>query len=161
MTSTTKGMPEQSITDSPNETQKVAAEFVLQLARAEHGTRGTATIIALEGDLGAGKTVFTKGVAAALGVKTAVTSPTFVIQKRYDLPEGAHWKRLIHIDAYRLGGEDELRTIGWDTIATDPNNLVIIEWPQQVEAGVPQRTHRVVFEEVDEETRRLTFEMAW
>lgn len=132
------------ITHSPEETMKVAGELVLALAR-QSGVRGTSTIIALQGDLGAGKTVFSKGVAHTLGVVEEVTSPTFVIQKTYTLPEGKPWKRLVHIDAYRLESEAELSTIGWHDLATDPGNLILIEWPEQVGAGVPERAVRVEF----------------
>jgi len=112
--------------------------------------------VALQGNLGAGKTVFVKGAAQALGVTDEVTSPTFVIEKIYHLPEGAPWKHLVHIDAYRMEGEEELNTIGWHDIATDPNNLIMIEWPEQVGLGVPERAVWVEFEAVTEDTRRIT-----
>lgn len=141
-------------TRSPEETQALARTLVEALA-ARPGMRGTGTIVALQGNLGAGKTVFVKGVAHALGSMEEVTSPTFVIEKIYDLPAGAPWKRLIHIDAYRLTGEDELATIGWGDIATDPNNLVMIEWPEQVGLGVPERAAWLEFVHGDERTRTI------
>jgi len=145
------------ITHSPEETMKVAAEMVLALSR-EEGVRGTSTIIALQGDLGAGKTVFAKGVARHLGLTEDITSPTFVIQKTYTLPEGKPWKRLVHIDAYRLDSEAELSTIGWHDLATDPDNLILVEWPEQVGAGVPERAYHIEFQEIDENTRRISLD---
>lgn len=142
-------------TTSPEETQNIAKDIIDALLE-EEGVRGTSTIIALKGDLGAGKTVFVKGVAEHLGVVGVVTSPTFVIEKIYALPEGAPWKHLVHIDAYRLEGEEELASIGWNTLATDPNNLICIEWPEQVGLGVPERAHWLEFESVDENTRTIT-----
>lgn len=142
------------ITRTPEETQKLASRIISFLEKQE-GVRGTSTIIALQGNLGAGKTVFAKGVAETLGVVETVTSPTFVIEKIYSIPEGSSWKFLIHIDAYRLEGEDELTTIGWNSIATDPNNLIIIEWPEQVGLGVPERAHWIEFEAVHETTRKI------
>ena len=142
------------ITRSPEETQALAAEIVQALAGVE-GTRGTSTIVALQGNLGAGKTVFVKGVAQALGVEETVTSPTFVIEKKYKLGDHASWKYLIHIDAYRLEREEELDTVDWNHIATDPNNLIMLEWPEQVGRGVPDRAVWIEFEVVDDSTRIL------
>lgn len=141
-------------THSPDDTQALAAQIVTFLGGAE-GIRGTSTIIALQGNLGAGKTVFVKGVAKVLGVEETVTSPTFVIEKIYSLKEGAPWKRLIHIDAYRLESEEELNSIDWNNIATDPNNLIVMEWPEQVGRGMPERAVWIEFEVVDEDTRNI------
>ncbi|MBP9760228.1 MAG: tRNA (adenosine(37)-N6)-threonylcarbamoyltransferase complex ATPase subunit type 1 TsaE [Candidatus Pacebacteria bacterium] len=144
------------LTHTPEETQELARRVVDVLIALEQN-RGTSTIVALQGDLGAGKTVFAQGVARALGVEGVVTSPTFVVEKVYRLPDGAPWKHLVHIDAYRLTGEEELHTIGWADIATDPGNLILIEWPEQVGMGVPERAYYVRFEEVDEGVRKLLF----
>ncbi len=141
-------------TRSPEETARFAERFVHALADSEQH-RGTATLVALSGDLGAGKTTFTQGIAKALGVEDRVTSPTFVIERIYRLPETAPWKQLVHIDAYRLSGDEELGTIGWYDIATDPRNIVFMEWPERVHRGVPERAIRIEFEEVDENTRNI------
>ena len=98
--------------------------------------RATATVVALSGDLGAGKTSFAQGVARALGVGEDVTSPTFVIEKIYTLT-GQVFARLIHIDAYRLTQSQELKVLGWDEICRDPSNLIVIEWPEHVADSIP------------------------
>jgi len=139
---------------SPEDTKEFASRVIAFLTERS-GVRGTGTLVALQGDLGAGKTVFAKGVAESLGVTDTVTSPTFVIEKIYDLPEGVVWKRLVHIDAYRLDGEDDLVTIGWNELATDPNNLVLVEWPEQVGLGVPERALWLEFETVNDTTRKI------
>ncbi len=141
-------------THTPEDTQALAARFIMSLA-SEKGMRGTSTIVALKGDLGAGKTVFVKGAAEALGVHEVVTSPTFVIEKIYRLPDGQAWKNLVHIDAYRLTCEDELATIGWGDVATDPNNIIMVEWPEQVGTGIPERAVWLEFTTVDETTRTI------
>jgi tRNA threonylcarbamoyladenosine biosynthesis protein TsaE len=141
-------------THSPEETHTIAALIVRAIGE-EEGVRGTSTIIALQGNLGAGKTVFAKGVAETLGVKETVTSPTFVLEKVYLLPEGSPWKRMVHIDAYRLEGEEEILTIGWNALATDPHNLILIEWPEQVGLAIPERAFWIEFEAVDDTTRKL------
>lgn len=141
-------------THSPKETEALAARVVHALL-SRSGTAGTATILALQGDLGAGKTAFTKGLAKALQVAEEVTSPTFVIQKLYPIPGTGPFTQLVHIDAYRLEGKDELKTIGWHDLATDPNNLVVMEWPEQVGLGVPERAYWLSFEHVSENERKI------
>lgn len=102
----------------------------------------SATIVGLYGDLGAGKTTFTKTLAEVLGVEETVTSPTFVLEKIYTL-KGQKFSRLIHIDAYRLEGSHELKQLGWDTIVADPQNLIVIEWASNVEDLLPEYTKKI------------------
>lgn len=132
--------------------QQEAASFIAQLTPRRDG----ATIVALSGDLGAGKTTFTKGIAKALGVETEVTSPTFVIEKIYPL-SGQKWERLIHIDMYRLNGAHELPAIGWDEFSKDTSNLIVIEWPEQVEGAMPEGTITIGFKDSENDTRIVTF----
>ncbi|MFI5260272.1 MAG: tRNA (adenosine(37)-N6)-threonylcarbamoyltransferase complex ATPase subunit type 1 TsaE [Candidatus Paceibacteria bacterium] len=94
--------------------------------------QGGATLVTLTGELGAGKTAFTKAVASALGVAEVVTSPTFVLEKIYLLPPGKPFKRLIHIDAYRLESGGDLAPLGFDEFMEDTDNLILLEWPEKV-----------------------------
>jgi tRNA threonylcarbamoyladenosine biosynthesis protein TsaE len=96
-----------------------------------------ATLITLSGELGAGKTAFTQALARALGVSENVTSPTFVLEKIYALPEGGNFKHLVHIDAYRLDSDNELGALGFKEVMRDSNNLVVLEWPERVAGGLP------------------------
>jgi tRNA threonylcarbamoyladenosine biosynthesis protein TsaE len=105
----------------------------------------SATILALSGDLGAGKTTFAQGIARALGVSEQVTSPTFVIEKIYVL-ENQAFARLIHIDAYRLNDPHELEVLGWKEIVAEPANLILIEWPEKVAGMIPVSAMRISFE---------------
>lgn len=92
-------------------------------------------IMALSGDLGAGKTTFTKGIAAALGITKTITSPTFAIMNVYDLPKEKNGiKTLIHIDAYRLNSPDEIRTIGAEDYLGEKNVLTVVEWPEKIQS---------------------------
>lgn len=115
-----------------------AARFITDLPPR----KDAATIIMLSGDLGAGKTTLTQGIARALGVEETVTSPTFVLEKIYELT-GQKWVRLIHIDAYRLVSEHELEVLGWREMAKDPSNLIIIEWPEMVAELIPTDAIRI------------------
>jgi tRNA threonylcarbamoyladenosine biosynthesis protein TsaE len=100
-----------------------------------------ASIITLRGDLGAGKTALVKLCAQHLGIKDDITSPTFVIQKEYDLDDNHGFDTMIHIDAYRLESASELKYLGWDRLVANPKNLIFIEWPQMVEGiALPDAT---------------------
>jgi tRNA threonylcarbamoyladenosine biosynthesis protein TsaE len=147
---------EEIFSNSPEETQIFAKKVVTKLMSDER-ERGTATIIALKGNLGAGKTVFVKGVAELLGVAETVTSPTYVIVKKYLLPEASPWREVVHIDAYRLEGEKDLMFIDWNGLATNPYNLILLEWPEQVGLGVPERAVWIEIEAVDEERRKIQY----
>ena len=107
--------------------------------------REQATVVTLSGDLGAGKTTFAQGVAKALGVGETVTSPTFVIQKIYEL-EGQKFSRLIHIDAYRLKSAHELEMLGWKELCAESGNLILLEWPEHVAALIPHDAIRIRFD---------------
>lgn len=107
-------------------------------------------IICLEGDLGSGKTIFTKGFAQALGIEENITSPTFNIIKEYlngEMP-------LYHMDVYRLDGKVD--GIGLEDYFTK-GGVVIIEWADMIRDYLPEERLDIKFKIVDEETRTLIF----
>jgi tRNA threonylcarbamoyl adenosine modification protein YjeE len=120
-----------------DDTKDLAQEVLASLSPDK-----TATVLALSGDLGAGKTTFTQFVAQELGVTETVVSPTFVIAKFYELTN-QQWERLVHIDAYRLESWDELAKLKFNEYFRDPKNLIIVEWPEQL-VGVDQKDWRVI-----------------
>src|SRR3990167_5181619 len=90
-------------------------------------------VIALYGNLGAGKTVFAKGIAAGLGVITTITSPTFTLMNVYPVkPRGI--TTLVHIDCYRLHNASELVAIGVSEYLNNPQTVTVIEWAERVES---------------------------
>lgn len=95
-----------------------------------------ATIVALCGDLGAGKTTFVQALGAELGITANIQSPTYVIMKRYDINFG-RFTSLVHIDAYRFEKPEEFAALRPDTFLNDPHTLVVIEWPERVEGVLP------------------------
>lgn len=117
------------------------SEFEAEVARftGELSPReGSATLVTLSGELGAGKTAFTKAVAKYLGIEEVVTSPTFVLEKIYLLGgEASKFKRLVHIDAYRLEQGSDLSTLGFDELMQDAENLILLEWPEKVSDALP------------------------
>ena len=139
------------ISKSLGETEKIAREF---LAENISKNENSATVVGLYGDLGSGKTAFTQAVAKCLGVKEAVTSPTFVIEKIYKL-DHQNFDHLIHIDSYRLKSGDELLHLGWEEIAKNPKNLIFIEWPEKVAEILPNDIKKIHFTFVDENTREI------
>jgi tRNA threonylcarbamoyl adenosine modification protein YjeE len=143
-------------TTSPEATEQIAHSLGLCAAVGD--------IFRLHGELGAGKTAFTRGLAAGLGHDSrVVSSPTFVVVNRYD-PTPSHPGAipLVHVDAYRLSGDEELDTLGWDRVIDDMA-VVAIEWPQRIEgrlATLPRR--RIVdvsLEHIGQDARSLRIEL--
>lgn len=116
-----------------------------------------ATIFCLYGDLGSGKTTFTKGFVSAFGVKQNVTSPTFVIEKIYKLPKPTNFQHIIHIDAYRLNSGEEMIELGWNEIIENPENIILIEWPNNISDILPSNTRSIYFKFIDENTREVKY----
>ena len=112
------------------ETEKIAADWLKEVSEGRAGA-DEALVVGLSGHLGAGKTAFVKAVAKALGIAEDVTSPTFVIMKLYDTAAG-RFRRLVHIDAYRLERREELEALGFEDLVADPGNLIMVEWPENV-----------------------------
>jgi tRNA threonylcarbamoyladenosine biosynthesis protein TsaE len=111
-------------------------------------------VLALAGDLGAGKTVLAKGIAEGLGVpRGEVRSPTFILAMRH---EGGRLP-LVHVDAYRLEGPQALAEIGLDEVL-DPAAASVIEWAPRVAAVLPRDRLEVAIEHAGEAARRLRFE---
>ena len=133
-------------TNSPAETEAAGAALAARL--------NPGSVIAFTGDLGAGKTAFTRGLARGLGVEERVTSPTFTIVNEY---EGGRLP-LFHFDMYRLGSADELFHIGWEDYLAR-NGVCAVEWSENVEEALDGDTIRVdISRGQDENTRIITIE---
>ena len=131
-------------THSPAETEKIGAALGKILPPG--------TVLAYEGDLGAGKTAFTRGLAAGLGCTDMVTSPTYTIVNEYlsgRLP-------LFHFDMYRLASSDDLWDIGWEDYL-DRGGICAVEWSENVEDAMEDAI-RVRIEKLDGDSRRITIE---
>ncbi len=96
------------------------------------GSKEAATVVYLWGDLGSGKTTFTKNLCTHLGLDLDITSPTFTILKNYEF-KVLHFKNLIHIDAYRLDSYEDLLKIKFGDYLKEKQNLIFIEWPSIIE----------------------------
>lgn len=110
-------------TTSEKETQALAAKF-------SHKLRG-GQVLALQGNLGSGKTTFVQGLARGLGIQKKITSPSFVILKLYPIPRRS--LVLAHVDLYRLKNPlAEFRALGGEELLRDPKKIVAIEWPEKI-----------------------------
>ena len=135
-------MMKEYICNSARETKDLAAQLSEKL--------NAGTLIILTGDLGAGKTTFTQGLAKGLGITSKVISPTFTIMKVYKkgrLP-------LYHIDAYRLEGIDQ--DLGFDEFLED-DGVCVIEWPMFMEDILPEKYLQIDIKYLDEDARSLHF----
>ena len=134
----------QYITNSPAETEAVG----IALAKALQ----SGSILAYRGDLGAGKTAFTRGLAKGLGCTDMVTSPTYTIVNEYlsgRLP-------LFHFDMYRLASSDDLWDIGWEDYL-ERGGICAVEWSENVEDAL-EGAISVTIEKLGEDSRRITIE---
>jgi len=137
-------MEKQYITKSQKETMKVAAEFSKSLKSGD--------VILLEGDLGAGKTVFVKGVASFFGAKSeSVTSPTFTIVNTYNLQQ----LNIYHFDFYRVSSIDELYNIGIEEYLYG-NGICFVEWPERAYELFDSTVKKVKITKLDENSRSIT-----
>ena len=132
------------ITNSPDETEALGAALGRILPAG--------TVIAYRGDLGAGKTAFTRGLARGLGVTERVTSPTYTIVNEY---LGGRMP-LFHFDMYRLGSEDELFDIGWDDYL-ERGGVCAVEWSENV-WGAMEDAIVITITRLDEDTRKIDIE---
>lgn len=114
-------------------------------------------VIALRGNLGAGKTTFVQGLAAGLGIRSDVTSPTFILVNEYHTPQHAH---LIHVDTYRLGDGDaatvlEAEALGLEEILETPGAVIAVEWAERVAPLLPADHLLVSLENSGDEARTI------
>ena len=129
------------ITTSREETENFAREYAKTLSAGD--------VVLLDGDMGAGKTVFSKGVAAGLGIKEEVTSPTYAYMNDYD-------GRLFHYDCYRIESVEQAENLGLADYF-DMGGICLIEWAQNIAPLLPRMVKRVVIKKLDENTREIEY----
>ena len=141
-------MKQEYYTHSAEETRQLASKIA---AETPNGT-----VFALDGNLGAGKTVFASGFAAGLGITEPVSSPTFTIVQEYPYGDG---KYFYHLDLYRIDGPDAAFAFGIDEYLYAPDAITLIEWSERIEGLFPPGTVRVRIERTgQEEVRKITLE---
>lgn len=119
-------------------------------------------VIALEGELGSGKTTFTQGFLKGLKAEGPYTSPTFIVMKHYNITCNIKHEtkfkiqNAYHIDAYRVKAKDTL-SLGWDEIVADKNNVIIVEWADRIRKIIPAQAIWIKFKWVEEKKRKIIF----
>ncbi len=135
------------ISKSVAETKKIAKNIAKDFKGGE--------VLGLVGNLGTGKTHFTKGVAEYFKIQRAVTSPTFVLLKPYKIKKNKSIKNLIHIDCYRLDSPEELLAIGLNEFIKNKKNIVVIEWAEKIKNILPKNTIYIDFKLGKKENERI------
>ncbi len=154
-----------TISKSPIETKNLAGKFLKEWL-ADKKNRDKNLLVCLEGDLGGGKTTFAQGIAEALEIKEAVTSPTFLIMKKYQAPRKRVMElssgypelssiTLYHFDCYRVKGAQEILDLGWKEIVKEKDNIILVEWAEKIKKILPKDGIWIKFGFVDEDRRKL------
>lgn len=159
------GLKQKFLTDSPEKTKKLGEILAQSLM--------SSVLICLSGDLGSGKTTFAQGFAAGLGIKEKITSPSFVLMKKYKVPcchceesrdrrgttkQSHHKKRIhffYHLDCYRLRNSAEILAIGFEEILADPAGVVLVEWADKIQKYLPQGRIWIRFEVLGKRKREI------
>ncbi|MEA2092508.1 MAG: tRNA (adenosine(37)-N6)-threonylcarbamoyltransferase complex ATPase subunit type 1 TsaE [Patescibacteria group bacterium] len=132
-------------TNSPEETKKIG--FLMGKKALEKEK----FFLSLSGDLGGGKTTFTQGFAKGVGVEEDITSPTFLVFKKYKTKNNRHF---YHLDAYRIEDKD-LSILGFQEIIENEKNIVVVEWGENIKKSLPEETVKIHFEFKDKKARKL------
>ena len=128
------------------QTKGFAADLAKKIINASMG-RKKALVLALQGDLGGGKTTFVQGLAKGLGIKEKILSPTFVVMKRFST--------FYHFDCYRIQKPEEILSLGWQEIINEPQNIVVVEWAEKIKKLLPRDTLWLKFYFVSESKRKI------
>ena len=132
----------ENITTSEEETNILASQLASKLLPG--------AIVLLNGDMGAGKSVFARGIIQSLGYKGAVTSPTFTLMNEYPTEPAVY-----HFDLYRLKSYDQLYDIGYDEYIYS-DGISLIEWSEKMEHLLPENYVEIIIEKIDPTTRKIT-----
>jgi tRNA threonylcarbamoyladenosine biosynthesis protein TsaE len=114
-------------------------------------------IFLLSGDLGAGKTILSKGIALGLGLKKNITSPTFIIMNIYEIKKPLNKiKRFVHVDAYRIIGKEDLYNIGLLDLLKDDGSVVVLEWGDKIKKFLPTKSTNIKIKNLKQGFRSIS-----
>lgn len=137
------------ISETPEDLKKLAREIADNLKPND--------VLALYGDLGSGKTTFTRYLVESLGISARVQSPTFVIARKYN-GSGKYINTVNHIDLYRISSKEEIKDLGLEETIKEPNSITVIEWPEIAEKYLPENAVKMHFEYFEETKRKIIIE---
>lgn len=138
------------LTNRPFETKKLGEVLAKKILKIK--TQKKALVLCLEGDLGSGKTTFLKGFAKGLGIKEKILSPTFIIMRKFPIPNS---QTFYHIDCYRILKPKELLDLGFKEIISHPKNIIVIEWADHIRKIIPKETIWLRFDFIDKKRRKI------
>ncbi|MBL7156072.1 MAG: tRNA (adenosine(37)-N6)-threonylcarbamoyltransferase complex ATPase subunit type 1 TsaE [Candidatus Pacebacteria bacterium] len=141
-----------TITNSTAETKKLGQRLVKDIIKKNIQTQ--AVIIGLIGELGSGKTCFTQGFANGLDISNKILSPTYVILKRFQI-SGSMFHDFYHIDCYRIKAEKEILDLGFANMCQNPENIIVIEWADQIKEILPKQTLFLKFKFINKNKREI------
>ena len=142
------------LTLNPNQTKKTGEALAKELLREP--IRKKAFVLALEGDLGGGKTTFLQGFARGLGIKDKILSPTFVLMKRFALKKNKKsFKDFYHLDCYRIEKPKDILSLDFKKIISNPHNVVAIEWADRIKKILPKDALILKFDFINKTKRRI------
>ncbi len=130
-------------------TEEIAADFAKAVSPG--------TVVALCGELGAGKTVFARGFARGLGISETVSSPTFTLMQEYKVSGNDKLKWFYHLDLYRIEDSKAAMVFGVDEYLSNPDSVLLIEWAERIEDMLPHGTFRVEIAHAGDDKRKLRF----
>jgi len=150
-------------TNSSSQTKKLGKKLAEKIVsptgfKQEQNQQGSPCILCLQGDLGAGKTCFLQGFAKGLDIKQKITSPSFVILKKFKIDNQLskiHYQYFYHIDCYRIQKPEEIMDLGFKRMLSDNANIIAIEWPERITKILPKQIIKIKFEFINKNTRKI------
>ena len=153
------------ITNNYKQTQKIGESLAKTIMK--NGLQKKAVVLALYGNLGGGKTTFLQGFAKGLNIKEKILSPTFVIQKKFKIPNPKsktnskskiqNIELFYHFDCYRLNNPAEILELDFKSIIKNPENIIAIEWPEKIKKLLPRDVIKIDFTFINKNKREIKF----
>jgi tRNA threonylcarbamoyladenosine biosynthesis protein TsaE len=140
------------ISHSTLETKRIGEILAKKISKKV--SKEKALILALEGELGSGKTTFLQGFAKGLGIKEKILSPTFIILKKFEI-RNSKFETFYHIDCYRIKKPKEILDLGFKEIIKNPKNLVAIEWADRIRQIIPKGALWLKFKVINRTQREI------
>jgi len=141
-------MKQKYITYSATQTKDMGKRISQEILESKD-----AVVISLRGDLGSGKTTFVQGLAMGMGIKHRILSPTFVLMKKYKIPNTK--KQFYHIDCYRIKKAPDLSALNLEKLFLNPQNIIAIEWSERIKKILPKNTIIFEFKFIKEKQREI------
>jgi tRNA threonylcarbamoyladenosine biosynthesis protein TsaE len=149
-------MKKEIITENYKQTQRIGQDLAKKIIKNKLPKK--ATILALKGNLGSGKTTFLQGFAKGLDIKEKILSPTFVIMKKFKITKNK-FNYFYHFDCYRFDNSKEIFDLGFKKIINDPKNIISIEWPDKIKKVLPKKIFIIEFKFIEENKREINLKI--